>query len=128
MAIATWPTRTARESPSVAHGNAPPSPSAHDEAEDGQVRVRIVADDVGAKRTAVGERDDDLRRTRHDVAVREDEAVRGEEEARAAAAADIDLRDGGADDLHRLNDGARVRVEQRVVVAQLGLRRHGAIV
>ena len=51
------------------------------------------------ERTAVGQPRRERRRRADDVAVGEDEAVGSEDDARAAAAIDVDLDDGGADRL-----------------------------
>ena len=50
MAMATWPTFTPFESPSVTHGRWPPFCV---DAQQGEVRVGIVADDVRAVLLAV---------------------------------------------------------------------------
>ena len=50
IAMASWPTRTARESPSVARQRGP----RRVDADDGEVGVRIVADEVGAQRRPSG--------------------------------------------------------------------------
>ena len=56
------------------------------DADDGQVGLGVVADEVGGELAAVGERDLDAVGVVDDVAVGEDVAARREDEPRAAAA------------------------------------------
>ena len=83
---------------------------------DREVGVGIAADDIGAKRSAIGQRHREARRTMDDVAVREDEAVRGEDDTGPAAALGVDLHDRRPNHVDRLNHRTRVRVEEIVVV------------
>ena len=86
--MAICPTRTARESPSVAQGSDEPSMR---RADDREIGVGVVADQIGAHRTAVGHHDRHGPRLFDDVAVGEDQSVGREEHARTAAARDLDL-------------------------------------
>ena len=86
---------------------------------------RIVADHVGLGLPSVRQSNTNRLSAVHDVAVRDDQTVRREEEAgssarwasrRPATMADLDADDCGADDVDRADDGARVRIEQLVVI------------
>ena len=96
------------------------------DADDGDVAVAVLADEVCRALAAVGERDVDRRGAVDDVAVGEDEAVVGEDEAGAAARlrarplrgarrADVDADDGRGDALDRVDDRPGVGVEELVV-------------
>ena len=52
---------------------------------DSKIAIRIVADQVRGKSPRVGERNVEFTRAMNDVAVRENEAIRGDDKARAAA-------------------------------------------
>ena len=92
IAIATCPTRTARESPSVAQGSDGPLEASM--RIDREVGVGIVSDDI--RRASIGRRAATTvsrPRALDDVAVGEDQAVGREEDAGAAAALRLDLDD-----------------------------------
>ena len=80
IAMAICPTRSLRESPEPAPARDPARDLEHRE-----IGIRIVADDFRAGDAPVGKRDLDRRRAAGDVAVREEIAVRGDQEAGARA-------------------------------------------
>ena len=92
-------------------------------ADDGQVRVRIVANDAGGKVPAVGQGDVDLVGVMHDVAVRNNVAVGRKNKSRTAAAAraarptvlpralHVDLDDRRARDFRSRHDRVRINVQ-----------------
>jgi hypothetical protein len=108
-AIAIWPTRS--------------------HPQHGEVAAGVVANQIGVELAAVGERDANLRSAVNDVAIGQQVAVRREQEARTGAAAraaaariggravfDGNEHDRLLDPLQRADHGARVGVEQGVVV------------
>ena len=86
--------------------------------DDREIRIRILADELGRERSPVGERDVDALRVVHDVAVGENQAVRRDDKARAlaavsaaiAAASQLDRDDRWANLLDRADDGLRICV------------------
>src|SRR5262245_52392395 len=93
--------------------------------QNGKIGIRIVTDQCRMTALTVGERDDDLRCAMHDVAVGEDESVRCEQEARAAARAftsaslrsltmltHLDMCHRGTCSLRRLDNGVRIGIKQ----------------
>ena len=64
MATTSWPTRSRRESPSRAKAGVSPS-----EAQDGEIGVGIVADQVRREAAPIGKSRLDLARAADDVAV-----------------------------------------------------------
>jgi hypothetical protein len=65
------------------------------DAKDGEVRVRIVAHEITTRAPAIGQRDGQLVGLVNDVAVREDEPVGREDDARPATLLAFDAHDGG---------------------------------
>ena len=96
------------------------------DADDGDVGVAVLADEVGRALAAVGQRHVDSRGAVHDVAVGQDEAVGREHEPRAAAGlrtrsfrrpgrADVDADDGRGHALDGVDHRPGVGVEEFVV-------------
>ena len=121
MAIASWPGRSACESP-----NSTADEIRRRDADDGDVAVAVLADEVGRALAAVGQRHVDSRRAIHDVAVGQDESVGREHEPRAAAGlgtrsfrrpgrADVDADDGRGHALDGVDHRPGVGVEEFVV-------------
>ena len=98
-------------------------------ADHSQIGFGIVADHRGLKLPAVGERGLDMFRAVDDMAIRENETIRSEDEARAAAShfaalrlllgslpaapmADFDIDDGGSDRFGRTGDDLRIGIER----------------
>ncbi len=80
-------------------------------AEDGQIVVGILADQLGAAGDTVDLRHPDSLAAADDVTVRDDEPVGREQEAGPAAArVDVDLHDGGACPLDRVDNRAGIAV------------------
>ena len=83
--------------------------------------MRVVADNVGVGLPAVGKRHLDPLGAMHDVAVGQDEPVRRDDKARAAAqalarpAAHFDIYDRRPDFLGGADHGPRVGIQQSVV-------------
>jgi hypothetical protein len=73
--------------------------------------MRVTPNQLGADRATVRQHCRDPIAGLDDVIVREDEAVRREDDAGSAAAPGFDAHDRGADLLDRLNDGFRIRIE-----------------
>ena len=102
--------------------------------ENGEIGVRVIADEMRFIIRAVGKRGTDAGRAFHDVAVRQNESVGSKYNSRPAsrwcficpcalpsAARGTSHRDGKVRDrwsnaLHRSNDGRRIRVEYLGVV------------
>jgi len=98
-------------------------PSGRVDANDGEVGVHVLAQDVTACLVPARKGDVDGRRAVHHVAVGDDEAVRREHEpgARSAARAACPGTRGNADDgrpdaLDRAHDRLGVRVEQDAII------------
>ena len=114
IAMAIWPTRMARESPSLACRR-PRSAS-----------MRITARSVSgssptSRRAWTGRRAacrDEAGAGNH-VAVGEHEAIRREDEPRAAAPSGFDPEHRGAHGVDRVDDRPRILIEQRIVVESL---------
>src|SRR5215204_6270146 len=90
------------------------------DANDGEIGVRIAADDVGLQLAAIRQRHSRPLHASDDVSVGDDEAVGGEDRARSMAVFSRDPYDGRANDLHRADYRTRIRVEKSVVVSQPG--------
>ena len=93
--------------------------------DDGEIRVRIGADDAGRVGRSVAQRNLEVARATDDVRVREHVAVGREDEPRSAPlfARARDADDGGAHLRHHARHGIGVRVERRVVGRRVGLIR-----
>ena len=127
--MTTWPGRSVRESPSGAAWRSDPVIF-----DDREVRIRVVADEIRGEGSAVDQPDGDRAGAPDDVAVREDEAVRREDQAGAQAAGPLaaaprvpllhfDLNDGGCDALGRRYDCLRIGVEEADVAVDVQHRR-----
>ena len=104
------------------------------DAQDREVGVGVVADEARGPAAAVGQRDPDGGRSLHDVAVRQQEAVRRQGEAGAAAlaaaapGADRHVDDARGRALDGLHHRLRVRVERgRFRGVRRERRPHGAL-
>jgi hypothetical protein len=86
------------------------------DADDGKIRVRILAHDIAAHRATVRKDDSERRTVFDDVIVGEEEAVGCDDDARTAGTADVDFDDGGGDDFNRADHRLRVGVEKCGVV------------
>ena len=94
------------------------------DADDGDVGVGILADEIGVARQAVGESGADVLRAVHYVAVREQQPVGREREARAGAAAALELylemRDCRAYGLRGRYHGCGIGIERPSVIRRRG--------
>ena len=117
MAIATWPdadgARIAERRPRERRSGRGA------DANHGEIRVGVAADEVRAQRAAVGQQDVEALGALDDVIVRQDEPVGREDDARSAAAVQLDANDRRPDDFDGVDHGARIRVEQLVVLRLL---------
>jgi hypothetical protein len=111
MAMASWPTRTPRDTPSSTAGSRGRADAQHRD-----VGVRILADQIRVAREPVGKRGADGARAGDHVAV-------GEKQPSGVKAKPLpsrpclrllhlDVRDRGTDALRRRGDGAGIGVEQ----------------
>ena len=77
--------------------------------------MRVAADQIRACGAAVRQDRLESPRPPDDVIIRQDQAVRGDDHAGAAAAIGVDARDRGRHEIDGSGDGAGVGVEQAVV-------------
>ena len=94
------------------------------DANHGEVGRGIVSDHVGVGLAAIWQTNANGQSPVHDVAVRDDQTVRREEESRPGTARlfrrpvavmDLDANDGGTNDVHGPDDRTRVGVEELVI-------------
>ena len=93
---------------------------------DREIGVRIAADADRLRRAPVRQRDDGGRRIAENMAVGEDESVRGEDDARpdAVTPPGLDLDDGGTGRVDGGDDRTGISVEQGGVGEDVRLRAH----
>jgi hypothetical protein len=101
-------------------------PARRIDANDGEIRIDIGVNPIGVERSAVGQDGLQPPVALHDMAVRQDETVRGEQDARSSAAPGVDPNHSRADVLDRAHHRLRVGVEKLAVVwtRALGFREH----
>ena len=126
MAMATCPTRSAAESPNSTKGSA----AGGADAQHGEVRVGIAADQIGFDAGLFVQAHDQPLGAVHDMTVGEQIAVGREQESRTArvpriarraagaALRDLDEGDGRSDALQGADHGAGIGIEDRRVIAR----------
>ena len=119
IAITSWPRLSSLELPRVAAGSVTGASIAHER----EIGVRVVADHARGQAAAVDGGHADARRAADHVAVGEHEPVGRDHDARAGAAMalvaglrDVEPHHRRTDAVHHVDDGARIGIEQRLVL------------
>ena len=100
------------------------------EAQDGEIGIGIVADQIRREAAPVGERGLDLGCAIDDVAVGQDIGIGREDDAGTGAArallctADLEMQDRGSDLVDGADNGARIGVEQHQILGRGGRDRN----
>ena len=89
-----------------------------------EIRIVVSSDEISAQRSSVGQHDGQSRRAMDDVAVRQNETVRREDDAGARGASRFYFDDGGSNDFDGADHGSGIRVEQIEIGIGTRMGRH----